>query len=131
VANILIVDDEKSICELLEITFRKDGHRVEIAASGELGRRRIESKLFDIIISDIRMPDMSGVDLLAYAKEVAPSTVFLLITGVPTVETAIAAINAALDIHLAVTTLFDAPSVKSLSQQLGTPASSQDGKVKG
>src|SRR6202790_3170553 len=96
-ANILIVDDEKSICELLEITFRKDGHRVEIATSGELGRRRIESKLFDIIISDIRMPDMSGVDLLAYAKEVSPSTIFLLITGVPTVETAIAAVNAGAD----------------------------------
>jgi two-component system, NtrC family, response regulator PilR len=96
-ANILIVDDERSICELLEITFRKDGHRVEIATSGELGRRRIESMLFDIIISDIRMPDMNGVDLLAYAKEVAPSTVFLLITGVPTVETAIRAINAGAD----------------------------------
>src|SRR3989442_12938045 len=94
-ANILIVDDERSICELLEITFRKDGHRVEIATSGELGRRSLESKLFDIVISDIRMPDMSGVDLLAYAKEVAPSTVFLLITGVPTVETAIAAAYAA------------------------------------
>jgi two-component system response regulator PilR (NtrC family) len=96
-ANILIVDDEKPICELLEITFRKDGHRVEITTSGELGRRRIESKLFDIIISDIRMPDMSGVDLLAYAKELAPSTVFLLITGLPTVETAIAALNAGAD----------------------------------
>jgi two-component system response regulator PilR (NtrC family) len=96
-ANILIVDDERSICELLEITFRKAGHRVEIATSGELGRRRLESKLFDIVISDIRMPDMSGVDLLAYVKEIAPSTVFLLITGVPTVETAIAAINAGAD----------------------------------
>src|SRR5690242_16032484 len=96
-ANILIVDDERSICELLEITFRKDGHRVEIATSGDLGRRRLESKLFDIIISDIRMPDMSGVDLLAYAKEVAPATVFILITGVPTVETAIAAINTGAD----------------------------------
>src|ERR1700731_129652 len=96
-ANILIVDDEKSICELLEITFRKDGHRVEIATSGELGRRRLESKLFDIIISDIRMPDGSGVELLTYAKEVAPATVFLLITGVPTVETAIAAVNAGAD----------------------------------
>src|SRR5579883_2175248 len=96
-ANILIVDDERSICELLEITFRKDGHRVEIATSGELGRRRLEQKLFDIIISDIRMPDMNGVDLLAYAKEVAPATVFILITGVPTVETAIAAINTGAD----------------------------------
>src|ERR1700732_1375426 len=96
-ANILIVDDEKSICELLDIPCRKDGHGVEIATSGELVRRRLESKLFYIIISDIRMPDMSGVDLLAYAKEVAPSTVFLLITGVPTVETAIAARHAGAD----------------------------------
>ena len=96
-ANILIVDDERSICELLEITFRKDGHRVEIATSGEAARRSLESKIFDIIISDIRMPDMSGVDLLQYAKEVSPSTIFLLITGVPTVETAIAAVNAGAD----------------------------------
>ncbi len=96
-ANILIVDDERSICELLEITFRKDGHRVEIATGGEAARRSLESKIFDIIISDIRMPDMSGVDLLQYAKEVSPSTIFLLITGVPTVETAIAAVNAGAD----------------------------------
>jgi len=97
VANILIVDDERSICELLEITFRKEGHRVEIATRGEAARRSLESKIFDIIISDIRMPDMSGVDLLEYAKEVSPSTIFLLITGVPTVETAIAAVNAGAD----------------------------------
>jgi two-component system response regulator PilR (NtrC family) len=97
VANILIVDDERSICELLEITFRKNGHRVEIATSGEAARRSLESKIFDIIISDIRMPDMSGVDLLQYAKEVSPTTIFLLITGVPTVETAIAAVNAGAD----------------------------------
>ena len=97
VANILIVDDERSICELLEITFRKDGHRVEIATGGQAARRSLESKIFDIIISDIRMPDMSGVDLLQYAKEVSPSTISILITGVPTVETAIAAVNAGAD----------------------------------
>ncbi len=43
------------------------------------------------------MPDMTGVDLLSYSREVAPSSVFLLITGVPTVETAIAAVNAGAD----------------------------------
>jgi len=96
-AHILIVDDERSICELLEITFRKEGHRVEVANSGEAARRRLESKIFDIIISDIRMPGVSGVELLAFAKEVAPTTVFLLITGVPTIETAIAAVNAGAD----------------------------------
>src|SRR5713226_432821 len=92
-AHILVVDDEKSICELLEITFRKEGHRVEVASSGEAARRRMESQIFDIIISDIRMPDSTGVDLLKFSREIAPSSVFLLITGVPTVETAIAAIN--------------------------------------
>jgi two-component system response regulator PilR (NtrC family) len=96
-ANILVVDDETSICELLEITFRKEGHRVAIASSGAAARRLLQSKIFDIIVSDIRLPDMSGVELLTYAKEVSPSSVFLLITGVPTVETAIAAVNAGAD----------------------------------
>src|SRR5208282_4523243 len=82
--HILIVDDERSISELLEITFRKEGHRVEVANCGESAKKRLQSKIFDIIISDIRMPDMSGVELLTYAREVAPSTNFLLITGVPT-----------------------------------------------
>lgn len=96
-AHILIVDDEQSICELLEITFRKEGHRVEVARDGESARRRLESQIFDIVISDIRMPGDSGVDILQFCKEISPSSYFLLITGVPTVETAIAAINSGAD----------------------------------
>jgi two-component system response regulator PilR (NtrC family) len=96
-SHILVVDDERSICELLEITFRKEGHRVEVASSAEAAQRLLESKIFDIIISDVRMPGSSGVDLLKFAKEVSPDSFFLLITGVPTVETAIAAVNAGAD----------------------------------
>ena len=96
-AHILVVDDERSICELLEITFRKEGHRVEVAMNGEAARRKLESQIFDIVISDIRMPDTTGVELLQFCKEISPSSYFLLITGVPTVETAIAAINAGAD----------------------------------
>src|SRR5690242_21793957 len=92
-AHLLVVDDEKSICELLEISFRKEGHRVETACNGEAAKRRLESQVYDIVISDIRMPDMSGVDLLRYSKEVSPSTVFILITGVPTLGTAIEAVR--------------------------------------
>jgi two-component system response regulator PilR (NtrC family) len=97
VAHILVVDDERSICELLEITFRKEGHRVEVAHDVPSARRKLESQIFDIIISDVRMPGDSGVDLLKLTKEIAPDAFFLLITGVPTVETAIAAINAGAD----------------------------------
>ena len=96
-ALILFVDDEKSICELLEITFRKEGHRVEVATSVEAARRKLESQIFDIVISDVRMPGSSGVDLLKFAKEISPDSFFLLMTGVPTVETAIAAVNAGAD----------------------------------
>jgi len=96
-AHILIVDDEKSICELLEITFRKEGHRVEVATSGEAAKRCLELQIFDIVISDIRMPDCSGVDVLKFSKELSPSSVFLLVTGVPTLETAVAAINSGAD----------------------------------
>ncbi len=96
-AHLLIVDDQKSICELLEITFRKEGHRVEVANSPEAARRRIESQIFDIIITDVRMPGGSGVDVLRFAKEVSPSTFVILITGVPTLETAIDAVNAGAD----------------------------------
>src|SRR5215470_13083482 len=96
-AHILVVDDERSICELLEITFRKDGHRVEVANSVDAAKRKLESQIFDIVISDVRMPGADGLDLLKLVKEISPSSFFLLITGVPTVETAIAAINAGAD----------------------------------
>ncbi|HTZ48291.1 MAG TPA: sigma-54 dependent transcriptional regulator [Verrucomicrobiae bacterium] len=92
-AHILVVDDEKSICELLEITFRKEGHRVEIAHSVEGAKRKLEASLYDIIISDVRMPGETGVELLQFAKEVSPDSYFVLITGVPSLETAIAAAN--------------------------------------
>src|SRR5437660_5630441 len=96
-AHILVVDDERSICELLEITFRKEGHRVEVANSVDAAKRKLESQIFDIVISDVRMPGADGLALLKFAKEVSPNCFFLLITGVPTVETAIAAINAGAD----------------------------------
>src|ERR1700737_5511540 len=92
-AHILVVDDERSICELLEITFRKEGHRVEVAHSVEAAKRKLEGSLFDIIISDVCMPGASGVELLRFSREVAPDSYFVLITGVPTLETAIAAAN--------------------------------------
>jgi two-component system response regulator PilR (NtrC family) len=95
--HILVVDDEKSICELLEITFRKEGHRVEVANSVEAARRKLESQIFDIIISDIRMPGENGVDLLKFAKEIAPDSFFVLMTALPALDTAIAALNSGAD----------------------------------
>src|SRR5438445_788687 len=55
------------------------------------------NRIFEIVISDVRMPGKTGVDLLKFTKEIAPDSFFLLVTGVPTLDTAIAAINAGAD----------------------------------
>jgi two-component system response regulator PilR (NtrC family) len=96
-AHLLVVDDEKSICELLEITFRKEGHKVETAANADAARRRIQSRIFDIVISDLRMPGESGLELLRYVKEVSPASFFVVITAVGDYEDAITALNLGAD----------------------------------
>src|SRR6202521_30536 len=96
-AHILVVDDEKSLCELLEITFRKDGHRVEVANGVEAARRKLEGSLFDIVISDIRMPGGTGLELLRFAKEIAPDSFFLLMKALPDLDTAVDALNSGAD----------------------------------
>jgi two-component system response regulator PilR (NtrC family) len=92
-ARLLIIDDEKSLCQVLEIAFRKKGHLVETASNGQTAKKKIESQVYDLIISDIRMPDLSGIELLEYARETRNPAPFILITAVPTVSTAITALN--------------------------------------
>ena len=92
-ASLLIVDDERSLCQLLEIAFRKKGHSVETVSSGQTAKKKIESQAYDLIISDIRMPDLTGIDLLQYAHETHNPAAFILITAVPTMSTAIQALN--------------------------------------
>jgi two-component system response regulator PilR (NtrC family) len=92
-ARLLIIDDERSLCQVLEIVFRKKGHVVETVSSGQVAKKKIESQVYDLIISDIRMPDVSGIELLEYARESRNPAGFILITAVPTVSTAITALN--------------------------------------
>jgi two-component system response regulator PilR (NtrC family) len=92
-ARLLIIDDEKSICQVLEIVFRKKGHLVETVSNGQGAQKKIESQVYDLIICDIRMPDLSGIELLEYARETRNPAAFILITAVPTVSTAITALN--------------------------------------
>src|SRR6516225_11249815 len=93
VARLLIVDDEPSLCQLLEIAFRKEGYKVETTTSGQSAIQKIDSQAYDLIISDIRMSDISGIDLLKHARRHHSSAGFILITAVPAVETAIQALN--------------------------------------
>jgi two-component system response regulator PilR (NtrC family) len=90
-ANLLVVDDEKSICEMLDIAFRKIGHRVETVTSVEAARQKLESTVFDLIVSDVKMPHSSGLDLLRHVRESYPDTLMILITAHGTTGTALLA----------------------------------------
>src|SRR2546425_8656049 len=92
-ARLLIIDDEKSICQLLEIAFRKDGHTGETGSSGAMAKAKIESQAHDVIVSDIRMPDVTGIELLEFARTSRHPASFILITAVPKLDTAIQALN--------------------------------------
>jgi len=92
-ARLLIIDDEEPLCQLLEIAFREKGHIVETATSGQAAKARIESQTYDVIISGIRMPDLTGLDLLEHARATKIRTPFILMTAVPTMSTAIRAVN--------------------------------------
>src|SRR3954466_1863521 len=92
--NILICDDERSICEMLDITLRREGYKVETVTSGEVAKRKIESALYDIIITDIKMPAINGIEVLRHAHKLSPETAVILITAVDDYEAAVQAVKA-------------------------------------
>jgi two-component system response regulator PilR (NtrC family) len=92
--NILIVDDERSMREFLAIFLRRAGHRVEAAAGGHEGVATLRSREFDVVITDLRMPEVGGLEILAEAKKLYPETQVVVVTAFATTETAIAAMKA-------------------------------------
>ena len=92
-ARILIVDDERSIRELLEIFLKKEGFNVSAAASAEQALQTIKTAEFDLIISDIKMADMSGIDLLRDVRAQNFTGQFILLTAFASADTAIQALK--------------------------------------
>jgi two-component system, NtrC family, response regulator PilR len=92
-AKILVVDDERSIRELLEIFLKKEGFEVRTAESVARALEIIKSTEFDVIISDIRMPDMSGVDLLRHLRSTNFGGQFILLTAFASADAAIQALK--------------------------------------
>jgi len=92
-ANILVCDDERSICELLEIALRKDGHKVETANSGEAAKRKLDSALYDMVLTDVKMPNTDGIEVLKHARRISPETAVVLMTAVEDVHAAIQAVK--------------------------------------
>ncbi|MBV8206077.1 MAG: sigma-54-dependent Fis family transcriptional regulator [Acidobacteria bacterium] len=92
-ANILVCDDERSICELLDIALKKDGHKVETVNSGDAAKRKLDSALYDVVLTDVKMPQTDGLEVLKHARRASPDSAVVLITAVEDVHAAIQAVK--------------------------------------
>ena len=91
--RILVVDDERSMRELLAIVLRREGYEVLLAESGRAAVDLLEHEPVDLLISDIKMPDLSGVDVLRAAKKVDQDILGIMITAFASTETAVEAMR--------------------------------------
>ncbi len=91
--SLLVVDDESGILDTLRILLRNEGFEVTTAQGGKAGLEQIRSGTHDIILSDVRMPQVSGLDILTAAREQDPMTPVILMTAQASLQSAISAVN--------------------------------------
>ncbi len=92
-AKILIVDDDKSILELLSELLSENGHNIKTAEDGQTALRLIEDEFFEVIITDLVMPGMDGIELMKKVLKTSPYTKCIILTGYGTIKSSVEAIK--------------------------------------
>jgi DNA-binding NtrC family response regulator len=92
--NILIVDDEKSLLDLLSIVLKKDGYRVKTCLTPARVFELFDKEAFDLVICDIKLPEISGLEILKYVRENRPETPVIMITAYGSLKQAVEALKA-------------------------------------
>src|SRR5262245_5189436 len=91
--RILIVDDEEGLRKVLEILLKKEGYEVQSADSAAEALKALDAGLFHVVLSDIKMPGMSGIDLLKSIRARDPNIPVIIMTAYASLDTAIEAVN--------------------------------------
>src|SRR5580698_5454567 len=92
-AKILIVDDQEMMRDSLAATLAREGHEIIAACDGTAAVQRLAAGRFDLLISDLKMPRMTGIELLSEAKKLRPEMPVVLMTAFATVTTAVEAMK--------------------------------------
>jgi len=91
--SVLVIDDKESIRKMLQQTLVAEGHEVESAANGFEGIKKSKSRHYDVILTDLKMPDMDGISVLSAVKEEDPDASVIVMTAYGTIETAVEAMK--------------------------------------
>ena len=99
-ADILIIDDEKAIRKTLTEILSYEGYKIEEAGDGEEGFRKFSEKNYDVVLCDIKMPKMDGIEFLEKVKEVNPDVPIIMISGHGNVDTAVEGVKKGADDYI-------------------------------
>ncbi|MBC8548716.1 MAG: response regulator [Candidatus Brocadiales bacterium] len=91
--NILVIDDDKDICESLKKVFALDGYKVKIISKPKNALRELQKNTFHLIILDLKMPEMSGEDLLREIRKINDDITVIILTAYPSVDSAVQALQ--------------------------------------
>ena len=98
--TILVVDDDKSILRTFTRILQKNGYKIDVAETGKEAIEKVDSRHYDLVLVDIRLPDMDGTDLLVKMKKPLQSTIKIMITGFPSLESGVKALDEGADAYL-------------------------------
>ena len=91
--SLLVVDDERGLCAGVQEALRREGYKVDAANDGRTALELLRTRLYNLVLTDVRMPEMSGVQLLKAARQRSGDTQFILMTAYGTVENAVEAMK--------------------------------------
>lgn len=100
IKNILVVDDDRATLQILERILQKQGYNVDVAETGREAEEKVNSKLFDLALIDVKLPDTDGIDLLGEIHRIRPKMIKIVITGFASMENGIRAMEVGADAYL-------------------------------
>lgn len=87
--KILLMEDEVNVARGLKMIFNGEGYEVDVATTGQSALDQFQQKTFDVLVADLRLPDLDGLEVIKQVKERQPETEVVVITGYPSVATAV------------------------------------------
>jgi DNA-binding NtrC family response regulator len=99
-ARILVVDDDESIRKVLSTILEEEGYSVDTAKNGKEAINKTSRKFYDLALIDIRLPDVQGTELLTKIKDTTPKMRKIIITGYPSLQNAVEALNRGADAYV-------------------------------